>query len=145
MGSRAAPWFGRTYRRQHKHYNLVRFSMNIPVVSHPNLLLCLALSLPTLLPSTVLQTTREAQTPQAVGWRSGKAGRYGVMLRAMQHGILTLPIPTHAHTEMMSTYIALVPGNFIPVISHSARYCTDIEQAAFFFPREKSVFLCILV
>ena len=68
-----------------------------------------------------------------------------MLLRAMQHGIVTLPIPTHAHTQIMSTYITLVPGNFIPVISHSVRYCTDTEQAAFFFIERKAVFLCILV
>lgn len=64
--------------------------------------------------------------------------------------------PTHAHTQIRSVSIALLPGNLIPVVSHSARCCTDTGQEAFwwvfvfffvvfFFLERKAVFLCILV
>lgn len=56
-----------------------------------------------------------------------------MLLRATQHGIVMLPIPTQAHTQIMSSCITLVTGNFIPVISHLMRYCTDAGRAALFF------------
>lgn len=123
---------------------LVRFSMNSPMVlpSPP-------------LPPVFRQVSRFHSPPSAPAWslRSGTKQRHpkqamkpfyrqahdqegqdhmGCCSGPRSMGSLCCLSP-HVHTQIMSTYIALVPGNFIPVISHSVRYCTDTAQAAFFF------------
>lgn len=114
---------------------LVRCSVDIPVGPIPprqNLSAYLRLSLPTSRPSTEARVGRDAEIPQVSHKAVLQAGPCGMLLGAAQHGIATLPIPTHSHTQIMSTYITLVPGNLIPVISHSVRCCTDTEQAVGF-------------
>lgn len=87
--------------------------------------------LPHFCPGAEPQVRRDEAVSPA-GSCSGRAGPSGTLLRATQHGIVMPPTPTQAHTRITSSCITLVTGNFIPVISHLVRYCTDAGRAGFF-------------